>query len=150
MLSPECQAALYEANMAPDAIERAVQNSDAFNQAAPGYGRILGAIAVRETGVVNRNERQAGGLGRGIYQIDIGRNPGMEKIANDPASAAKWAGNKLLSDINYFRNQGYSDEVSTLAGIRAYHRGRNSTDNILSNDLRHRKEITSHSCGSIL
>ena len=59
---------------------------------------MVAAIGIRETGFRNIAERN-GGLGRGIFQIDIGQNKVTESQAFDPTFAANWAANRLDTNM---------------------------------------------------
>ncbi|HSS22564.1 MAG TPA: hypothetical protein VLL54_21005 [Pyrinomonadaceae bacterium] len=81
-ISAACQAALTVANQDINAIVRANAEAETLRkvgEATHMYPEILAAIGVRETGFQNVN--QAGGNGRGIFQLDIGANPQLAGIA---------------------------------------------------------------------
>ena len=63
-----------------------------------GYA-LLSAIAIRESGFENIN--QQGGQGVGIFQIDLGQNPGVAAAqASNMVWAANWAATRLASNYN--------------------------------------------------
>ncbi len=63
-----------------------------------GYA-LLSAVAIRESGFENIN--QQGGQGVGIFQIDLGQNPGVTAAqASDLVWAANWAATILANNYN--------------------------------------------------
>jgi RHS repeat-associated protein len=86
----ECKNGLAAANKGFDAVGRALQSWDIVAAAAAKHGisaNILAAIGVRESGFLNI--RQKDGLGRGIFQIDLGQHPNVtDAQAMNPSFAA--------------------------------------------------------------
>lgn len=84
------------------ALNRADSAQPTMQAAAGNNWPVLAAIGMRET--YFRNIDQYGdGLGRGIFQIDIGQNPSVSADdARDINFAADWAWNKLSSDMNKY------------------------------------------------
>jgi hypothetical protein len=106
-LSPECQKGLTTAihgNTAGRiaALNRALDNMGLLETAADAHAidpALLGAIAIRETGFRDIPQ-SGGGLGRGVFQIDIGRNPSVtEAEAFNTTFAADWAANLLSTNM---------------------------------------------------
>jgi len=92
----DCLAALraaYGANQGD--VRRAEAGYSYVAPAALAHGidpAILTAIGVRESHF--RNVAQRGGLGRGIFQLDLGQNPSAAAVAFNPPAAADYAANK--------------------------------------------------------
>jgi RHS repeat-associated protein len=101
-LSPDCKHALAVAGQNALAITRALADESILQAAVQGTDipwTMLAAIGVRETGFQNIAET-GGGSGRGVFQIDIGKNPSVTQAqAYDVTFAADWAANLLNSDM---------------------------------------------------
>jgi RHS repeat-associated protein len=101
-LSPDCKHALAVAGQNASAITRALADESILQAAVQGTDipwTMLAAIGVRETGFQNIAET-GGGSGRGVFQIDIGKNPSVTQAqAYDVTFAADWAANLLNSDM---------------------------------------------------
>jgi len=99
-LFPGCVAQLRTAGANTQAVQRANSNWPLLQQAGSANGvdpSFLAAIGVRESGF--QNIAQAGGMGRGIFQIDLGANPSVSAAqAFDPAFSANFAANMLSSN----------------------------------------------------
>jgi hypothetical protein len=84
------------------ALNRALAKMDLLTTAAGAHGidpALLGAIALRASGYKNIPQI-GGGLGRGIFQIDIGKNPSVtEDQAYDPTFAANWGATRLAKNF---------------------------------------------------
>ncbi|MCU1285647.1 MAG: hypothetical protein JWO13_1997 [Acidobacteriales bacterium] len=110
-----CKAGKAAAKTNQAAISRAYAAQPALQNAAGSNWPILAAIGVRETNFSNISE-VGGGLGRGVFQIDLGAHPSIHEIkAFDINFATTFAGNLLNSDIAHFGQ--------VAAGIRAYNAG---------------------------
>jgi RHS repeat-associated protein len=98
-----CEKGLKLAKENSSAVDRANQMWDTIENAADSHNidpAMLAAIAVRETGVRNIPQR-GGGMGRGIFQIDLGAHPNVtEAQAYNPTFAANYAANLLDSNMN--------------------------------------------------
>jgi RHS repeat-associated protein len=106
--SPDCQGALETAMPKTGisgmvaAVDRAKAAESILVAATAGTDiswAMLAAIGIRESGF--RDIPQAnGGMGRGIFQIDIGKNPSVtEDEAYDTVFAANWAANRLANNM---------------------------------------------------
>ena len=104
-LSETCQNGLQTAmgdNIRADiaALNRAWAQEGTLINAAAGAGvdwKMLGAIGLRETAF--RDISQAGGLGMGVFQIDLGKNPSVTGAqALSIPWAAQFAANMLASN----------------------------------------------------
>jgi len=85
------------------ALDRALAAAGTMQAAATGQNidwTILAAIGIRETGFLNIRESQnPAGMGRGVFQIDIGANPSVtEGQAMNFVWATDWAIAKLTSN----------------------------------------------------
>lgn len=98
---PEVQAALKTAGADQAGIDRAIAAWDTIVAAANAAGidpALLGAIALRETDF--RNIDQPNGLGRGVFQIDLGAHPNVTAAqAHDLTFAANYAANLLAHNM---------------------------------------------------
>ena len=97
-----CERGLSDADKDRTAIARANANWPTLKDAAAKNSfdpRILAAVGVRESGFSNVPE-VGGGRGRGVFQIDLGQNPGVTvaQAMNFPW-AANWAANTLHSNM---------------------------------------------------
>lgn len=94
----ECTRGLSDANKDFGSLRRALAAMSLLSAAGAAHGvgpDLLGAIGIRESGF--RNVRQPGGLGRGIFQIDLGQHPNVtEAQAMNSTFAANYAA-QLLS-----------------------------------------------------
>jgi hypothetical protein len=83
------------------------------------------SIAVRESGV--RNIDQPNGLGRGIWQIDLGAHPDVTVAqAHDQRFAANYAAGLLSGSYDRLSDKygsKYGDGLVTAAAIREYNAG---------------------------
>jgi RHS repeat-associated protein len=101
-LSLDCLNALSVAGQNSGALSRVsdswgvIQGAAAVNGTDPN---LLAAIAIRESGF--QNIAQEGGLGRGVFQIDVGQNPSVtEAQANDVTYSANFAANMLATNMS--------------------------------------------------
>ena len=107
-LSYDCQKGLTTAMPGSSipamilAVNRAVMQWNLLSSAGDAHGvdpAMLAAIGIRETGFKNIPQAN-GGLGRGIFQIDIGKNPSVtEAQAYNLTFAADWAANLLATNM---------------------------------------------------
>jgi hypothetical protein len=85
------------------ALSRATADKGALKAATANTSidwTMLAAIGLRETSFQNIAQ-VGGGMGRGVFQIDIGKNPSVtEAQAFDPIFAASWAANLLSTNMN--------------------------------------------------
>jgi hypothetical protein len=107
---------------------------------------LLSAIAVRETGA--RNINQPDGMGRGIFQIDLGAHPNVtEAQALDPAWSANYAAKLFASNYNTLNNK-YGSQVNggmvTAASVRAYNAGFNYMDKKIKSGVGALDQGTAH------
>lgn len=97
-ISDECKKALAAANKDIGAVNRANASAAVVNAAASANGvspALLMAIGVRETGFMNIAQ-QGGGLGRGVFQIDLGAHPNVSAAqAFDASFSANYAADLL-------------------------------------------------------
>jgi soluble lytic murein transglycosylase-like protein len=112
-LSPECQRGLTNAmhgNVTGrvDALNRAFDAMGVIEQAADAHGidpALLAAIGLRETGF-REIAQIGGGDGRGVFQIDIGKNPSVTASeAYDINFAAGWAANFLSKNMTTLQQE---------------------------------------------
>ncbi|MBX9882943.1 MAG: hypothetical protein K2X73_13335 [Sphingomonas sp.] len=100
--NPAVQSALRTANADEAGVDRAIANWSTIVSAANAHGidpALLGAIAIRESDFQDINQI-GGGLGRGVFQIDLGAHPGVtEAQANDLAWSADYAANLLATNM---------------------------------------------------
>jgi len=100
--NPAVQSALATANADQAGVNRAIANWAVITSAANAAGidpALLGAIALRESDFQNIDQI-GGGLGRGVFQIDLGAHPNItEAQANDINFAATYAANLLASNM---------------------------------------------------
>lgn len=100
--SQKCTDAIKTANQDLSVLTRVASAAGVVKSAAASNNippSILFAIGMRESGFKNTNQT-GGGMGRGVFQIDIGKNPHVtEAQANDIVFAANFAA-KMLAD-NY-------------------------------------------------
>jgi YD repeat-containing protein len=125
-ITEKCKRGLIGANMYTKdlvVVTRAREREDELKQIADDSGvdwKILGAITMRETGVVDL--RQRGGKGRGYFQVDLGtfkEAKGIENISF--VDQGRYAlEHQLLPSINFYKNAGYSDELSLIGAIHDY------------------------------
>ena len=103
--SPEVKAALDTARADKAGVERAIGDWNTIVAAANTHGidpALLGAIGLRESGY--RNIDQPDGLGRGIFQIDLGAHPNVtEAQAHDLAFSADYAAALLAGNMASLR-----------------------------------------------
>jgi RHS repeat-associated protein len=101
-LDQNCQQGLQEAGADMGAVSRANAAWDTIDAAADANNidpDLLAAVAIRETGFQNIPQ-SGGGQGAGIFQIDLGQNPGVTpQQAYDPTFAANFAANMLGSNM---------------------------------------------------
>jgi hypothetical protein len=138
-VSADCQAALDAANKDISAITRANAAADILRrvgEATGMYPETLAAIGVRETGF--ENIAQAGGFGRGIFQIDIRANPHAAGITGNTEAAATFAANFLKARMNYHSNverrypdTSYNVDITFAAAIRDYNARHAATRRIM-------------------
>jgi RHS repeat-associated protein len=100
--SKQCQDALATAGQTYDAIVRAMAAWPTIEAAASIYNvdpALIAAIGVRETGFQNIAQ-YGGGLGRGVFQIDLGANPQIsESEAYNVPLSAEIAGSMLARNM---------------------------------------------------
>jgi RHS repeat-associated protein len=98
----KCLGALSVAGTNSGALSRVNNNWNVIEAAANAAGinpNLLASIGIRESGFRNVLE-QGGGLGVGIFQIDLGQNPSVTQAqAFNINFAARFAANKLASDM---------------------------------------------------
>ena len=101
-LSPDCLSALGTAHTNAAAVGRALAYQSTLQVAVQDTDiswKMLAAVGIRETGFANIAE-YGGGYGRGVFQIDIGKNPSVtEAQAYDVSWAAQWAANLLNKNM---------------------------------------------------
>jgi len=99
--SPTLQQALSTGNADISGVDRAISNWSIIAAAANAHRidpALLGAIALRETNFRNIDQI-GGGLGRGVFQIDLGAHPNVtEAQANNITWAANYAAQLLASN----------------------------------------------------
>jgi RHS repeat-associated protein len=133
-----CSAALKTAGTNSKAInnyynlyQTPIGNAGKANGVDP---RFLAAVGVRESGLpANPDVVQAGGSGRGLFQIDLGAHPGVTVAqAFDPGYSANYAANLLSTNRATLESQHpYLDPVQlTHATAASYNFG---TGNISGN-----------------
>ncbi len=102
-LSQDCLRALKIAGADESAVTRAKEFWVLLQTAANIYDidpALLAAIGIRETGFRNISQI-GGGLGRGIFQIDLGVNPSVtEADANEIAYATHFAAHMLAMNMD--------------------------------------------------
>jgi hypothetical protein len=105
---PDVQAALHTAGADDAGVDRAIDNWDTIVDAANAAGidpALLAAIAMRETDFRNIDEG-GGGLGRGVFQIDLGAHPDVtEAQAENLTFAANYAANILATNMATLANE---------------------------------------------
>ncbi|MBI4480443.1 MAG: hypothetical protein HY651_10515 [Acidobacteria bacterium] len=138
-LSAHCQEGLKAAMPGPEspvnihawiyALNRAENAAGMLQVAAERNGlqdwRMLAAIGIRESQFANVSE-VGGGQGRGVFQIDLGQNPGVtEEQAEDIYWAADWAANRLASNARSLANSFSDLNAQTLihATASSYNHG---------------------------
>lgn len=99
-----CPSALRTAGQNQAAVNRALSNWNTISAAAAANGidpALLAAIGVRESGF--RNVWQSGGgMGAGVFQIDLGANPNVTAAqAFNVPFAANYAAGMLASNSAY-------------------------------------------------
>jgi hypothetical protein len=96
-----CSSALRTAGQNSGAVGRARANWGTIAAAAEANGinpALLAAIGVRETGFQNVAQ-SGGGMGAGVFQIDLGQNPGVSSAqAFNVSFAANFAAARLASN----------------------------------------------------
>jgi hypothetical protein len=101
-LSPDCLNALLVAHTDKKALTRVGDNWKVIQEAATAHSidpNLLAAIAIRETGFQNISQRN-GGKGRGVFQIDIGKNPSVKEAkAKDLTYSANFAAKMLATNM---------------------------------------------------
>jgi Transglycosylase SLT domain len=102
--SQGCTSALRTAGQNQGAINRAQSNWATISSAAAANGidpALLAAIGVRESGFQNVSQ-SGGGLGAGVFQIDLGANPNVTAAqAFNVPFAANYAAGLLASNSAY-------------------------------------------------
>ncbi len=123
--SQQCKNAVEAANRNPNAVNLANQNASIINAAAAQYGvnpALLSAIGVYESNF--QNVSQPGGLGVGVFQIDLGQNGNISLTqAQNLPTAASAAASILSQGFNYFYNKGFSLVQSVIGSVRYYNAG---------------------------
>jgi Transglycosylase SLT domain len=116
------------------AIDRANANFDVLFTAADANGipwQWLAAIAIEESQFQNINQR--GGKGVGVFQIDLGRNPGVTAAqAQDLAFAADWAAKYLATNYNALQKRGLSGNTLLDATFDSYNAGLGGVTRVLT------------------
>jgi len=106
--SQDCLNALLVAGQNTGALTRASKNWGVIQQAAAANKidpNLLAAIAIRESGFRNIPQT-GGGLGRGIFQIDIGQNPSVtEAQAYNISYAANFSAHMLATNMSTLRTK---------------------------------------------
>jgi hypothetical protein len=133
-----CSAALKTAGANSTAINNYYNRYQApINNAASANGvdpHFLAAVGVRESGLpANPAVVQAGGMGRGLFQIDLGAHPGVTAAqAFNPSFSANYAANMLARNSETLgdRHQNLNDAQLTQATAASYNFG---TGNISGN-----------------
>ncbi|WP_231879551.1 RHS repeat-associated core domain-containing protein [Methylomonas koyamae] len=101
--SQNCLNALLVANTNSSALTRVNNNWATIQGAADSNGvnpNLLAAIGIRETGFQNIPQ-SGGGLGAGVFQIDLGQNPSVtQSQAYNISFSANFAANMLSSNMN--------------------------------------------------
>jgi RHS repeat-associated protein len=100
-----CSSALSTANANAGAMNRYFnQYQNSINNAANANGidpGLLGAVGVRESGMQNIAQ-YGGGQGAGVFQIDLGANPGVQPAqAYNVDYAANFSANMLSSNMSF-------------------------------------------------
>ena len=101
---------------------------DTIKKAAEAYGidpALLAAVGLKESDFSNGLER-GGGKGVGIFQIDLGQNPGVTKEqALDPKWASNWAAARLSSNMAYLKSKfpGFTADELLQATAASYNLG---------------------------
>jgi hypothetical protein len=119
------------------ALDRANADKAALETAAKANGiewKLLAAIGVRETGFQNVSQPPPG-KGEGIFQIDLGQNPGVtKKQADDPAYAAGWAASYLSKSEASIKKSfpTLSGDKLTDAAADSYNEGVTGVKNLLN------------------
>ena len=107
-ISKPCLNALAIAGANASALTRASDNMPIISAAALANGidpALLAAIGIRETGYQNIAQ-QGGGDGKGVYQIDTGKNPSVTSAqAYDIQYASNYAANMLSSNFDRLLSQ---------------------------------------------
>ena len=109
-------------------VNRAIANWNVIAAAANAHGidpALLAAVGMRETDFEDINEI-GGGNGRGVFQIDIGKNPSVtEAQANDINFAANFAANLLASNMSIIeqKNPNFVPEYIEQATAASYNLG---------------------------
>lgn len=115
-----CARGLTNAKSNQGAVNRAKSNMPALDIVGSDSGvdpAILAAIGVRETGF--RNSAQPDGLGRGIFQIDLGQHPDVSlSTAFDPLASGDVAAGLLNQGFQQYAILG--PRLALAAGIRDY------------------------------
>jgi len=106
--SPKCLKGISTAKQYKTAIIRAKSASTIVEAAAKLHGippSLLFAVGIRETGFQNVKQT-GGGDGRGVFQIDIGKNPHVsESQAMDMQFSANFAANMLSNNKSYLQRK---------------------------------------------
>lgn len=132
--SPSVMSALNTAGANLDGVQRAIDNWDIIAAAANSHGvdpALLAGIALRETNF--QDISQPNGLGRGVFQIDLGQHPDVsEGQANDLSFSANYAANILAQDHSTLAAQhpNFTAAQLTQATAASYNFG---TSNISGN-----------------
>ncbi|CAN5407495.1 hypothetical protein BH20ACI2_BH20ACI2_14230 [soil metagenome] len=139
-VSPDCLGALKVAKKDINAINRAYAAADLLNRVGKAtgmYPKLLAAIGVRETGFQNIN--QSGGLGKGIFQIDVGQNPNAGNIIGNIEAEATFAAQLLVSRMNHhssatrgYPSGNYNAYLQFAAAIRDYNARHSVTQNVMN------------------
>jgi len=149
-LSPDCQNALAAAGADSEALTRANDNWAVIQRAADTNGidpNLLAAVAVRESGFRNIPQSD-GGLGRGIFQIEIGQNPSVtEQQAYDISYSANFAAHMLATNLDTLaiQHQNLTKTQLLQATAASYNLG---TPNISGNPKTIDKGTTGNNYGS--
>jgi soluble lytic murein transglycosylase-like protein len=83
---------------------------------------LLASIGIRESGL--QNIAQSGGMGRGVFQVDLGADPNVSTAqAFDANFSANFAANMLGTATQALQGQGYSAQMGTAGAVRQYNAG---------------------------
>jgi len=121
-----CDRALSAAKANRSGLLRALDNYDTLLSAAHGdrnWANLLAAVGIRESKFKVEDEN-GGGKGRGVFQIDLGQNPGVsEEQANDIAWAAQFVMDSLSTVNSRALDAGMSPVTSLMAAVFSHNAG---------------------------